>query len=75
MRKLFGVIAVVGLVLAIGQPVGAAEKGKLKVATSLPAPGFWNGDSPQTLDGGLEWAMAADIAEELGYSGVTYSNV
>jgi polar amino acid transport system substrate-binding protein len=74
-KKFLGVIALASLVLAIGTPVGAADKGKLKVATSLPAPGFWNGDTPATLDGGFEWAMAADIAKILGYSGVTYSNV
>ncbi|MCJ7437750.1 MAG: ABC transporter substrate-binding protein [Acidimicrobiia bacterium] len=76
MRKLFGVLVAVGLVVACVAPAGAqSDKGELKVATSLPAPGFWNGDTPSTLDGGFEFELAADIAKSAGYSGVKYSNV
>lgn len=74
-RALMGVVVAVGLVAVLVAPAGAQDKGDLRVATSLPAPGFWNGDSPAQLDGGFEYELAADIAENLGYSGVKYSNV
>jgi polar amino acid transport system substrate-binding protein len=74
-RALVPLIAV-GLLVALVAPVGAAAgKGKLKVATSLPAPGFWNGDTLKQLDGGFEYVLAQDIAKKLGYTGVKYSNV
>jgi polar amino acid transport system substrate-binding protein len=64
------------LVAAFSAPaVAQSDKGPLKVATSLPAPGFWNGDTPDTIDGGFEYGMAQDIAEQLGYDGVDLSNV
>lgn len=76
MRKVLGAIVAVGLVVAMTAPAGAqADKGDLKVATSLPAPGFWNGDTPNTIDGGFEYGMAQDIAKRLGYDGVKLSNV
>jgi polar amino acid transport system substrate-binding protein len=40
--------------------------GTLTVQTSLPAPGFWNGDDPGSLTGGFEYEMARQMAEELG---------
>jgi polar amino acid transport system substrate-binding protein len=40
--------------------------GVLKVQTSLPAPGFWNGTDPGSLTGGLEYEMAGRMAELLG---------
>jgi polar amino acid transport system substrate-binding protein len=73
-RLLVG-IAAVGLIAGLAVPAGAQGKGTLKVATSLPAPGFWNGDTPTKLDGGFEYVLAKDIAKEAGYSGVKYSNV
>ena len=75
MRKVLIAICALGLVGAFALPAGAQGKGDLKVATSLPAPGFWNGDTPDTLDGGFEYELAADIATQLGYDGVKYSNV
>lgn len=75
MRKILGAFLVIGLVAAFAVPAGAQGKGPLKVATSLPAPGFWNGDTPDTIDGGFEYGMAQDIAERLGYDGVDLSNV
>lgn len=45
------------------------EDGKLIVATSLPAPGFWGvqgDDDPDDIQGGLEWAMAQEFASRLG---------
>jgi polar amino acid transport system substrate-binding protein len=75
-RKVLVALCALGLVGAFALPAGAGGgKGDLKVATSLPAPGFWNGDTPDTLDGGFEYELAANIAEEAGYDGVEYSNV
>ena len=36
--------------------------GVLTVQTNLPSPGWWSGDSPETIDGGYEYCMAANIA-------------
>lgn len=49
--------------------------GDLTVATNLPNPGFWDGNSPDAITGGYEYAMAEDIAEQLGLSGVKVVNV
>lgn len=40
-----------------------ADDGYLTVATALPAPGFWNGDDADRIDGGFEWAIAAALAD------------
>jgi polar amino acid transport system substrate-binding protein len=40
--------------------------GVLTVAADLPADGFWNGDDPDDLDGGFEWAVADALAERFG---------
>jgi polar amino acid transport system substrate-binding protein len=66
---------VVGISAAFVMPAGAGAEGDLRVATSLPAPGFWNGDTPSQLDGGFEYELAQKIADELGYTGVKYANV
>jgi polar amino acid transport system substrate-binding protein len=47
----------------------------LTVVTSLPAPGFWNGDDPGSLTGGFEYGMAEEIARLAGLSNVEYKNV
>ena len=73
--RLLAGMAALGLVVGLALPASASGKGKLKVATSLPAPGFWNGDTPKTLDGGFEYVLAKDLAKKLGYDGVKYSNV
>ena len=39
-----------------------ATPGILRVATSLPAPGFWNGADAESISGGLEYAMAREFA-------------
>jgi polar amino acid transport system substrate-binding protein len=69
------VLAAVGLIIGVAAPASAGGKGKLKVATSLPAPGFWNGDTPAQLDGGYEWGIAKEIAKRLGYDGYSVKNV
>jgi polar amino acid transport system substrate-binding protein len=75
LRVLTTAFVALGLSAVFVGPAGAGAEGNLKVATSLPAPGFWNGDTPSQLDGGFEYELAQDIADNLGYSGVKYSNV
>lgn len=76
MRKFLIGLIVAGLVgVAFAAPAGAAKKGPLLVATSLPAPGFWNGDTPATINGGFEFSLAKALAKKLGYQGITISNV
>jgi polar amino acid transport system substrate-binding protein len=43
-----------------------AVPGQLTVEVSLPAPGWWNGDTPETIKDGYEYCMAADIAHRAG---------
>jgi polar amino acid transport system substrate-binding protein len=49
--------------------------GVLTVATSLPSPGWWQGDSPDTINGGYEYCMAANIAHRAGLSQVVVDNI
>lgn len=39
-----------------------ATAGALTVETSLPNPGWWNGDKPEDIKDGYEYCMAANIA-------------
>jgi polar amino acid transport system substrate-binding protein len=55
--------------------VQLTNDGELTVATSLPAPGFWNGDDPDSINGGFEYCMAADLATSLGLDKVKVVNV
>jgi polar amino acid transport system substrate-binding protein len=45
------------------------------VATSLPAPGFWNGDDPGSITGGYEYGMAQAMAKLAGLKNVEVKNV
>jgi polar amino acid transport system substrate-binding protein len=40
--------------------------GQLTVRANLPSPGWWNGDTPDSVQDGFEYCMAADIAWRLG---------
>jgi polar amino acid transport system substrate-binding protein len=44
-----------------------AKPGVLTVAVSLPAPIWWNGDTPEAIKDGMEYCMAAEIAWRAGY--------
>jgi len=55
--------------------VELTNDGELTVVTSLPAPGFWNGDDPDSINGGFEYCMAADLATSLGLDKVKVVNV
>ena len=43
-------------------PISPAVQGALTVETSLPSPGWWNGDTPEKIRSGYEYCMAAEIA-------------
>nr|WP_251691238.1 ABC transporter substrate-binding protein [Streptomyces sp. CHD11] len=45
--------------------------GALTVRTTLPAPGWWNGDTPDSVTSGYEYCMAANIAYRSGLDRVT----
>lgn len=51
------------------------SSGTLTVVTSLPAPGFWNGDDPSSLNGGFEYEMANEIAKRAALEDVKFENV
>ena len=48
---------------------------QLTVEVNLPAAGFWNGDTPETIQDGFEYCMAANIAHRLGLDKVGVVNV
>src|SRR5262245_16223367 len=45
--------------------------GQLTVRANLPAPGWWNGDTPDGVKDGYEYCMAANIAYRAGLDKVT----
>ena len=49
--------------------------GVLTVQTNLPSPGWWSGTSPDTIDGGYEYCLAADLAHRAGLHEVKVVNV
>jgi polar amino acid transport system substrate-binding protein len=52
-----------------------ATPGQLTVEVSLPAPGWWNGDTPDTIKDGYEYCMAANIAYRAGIEKLSVVNV
>jgi ABC-type amino acid transport substrate-binding protein len=48
--------------------------GALSVRAVLPAPGWWNGDSPDTIKDGFEYCMAANMAYRAGLDRVIVVN-
>jgi polar amino acid transport system substrate-binding protein len=51
------------------------EDGVLTVQTNLPSPGWWKGDTPDSITGGYEYCLAANIAHRAGLSKVKVENV
>jgi polar amino acid transport system substrate-binding protein len=47
----------------------------LTVVTSLPAPGFWNGDDPSAITGGYEYEIAKALQDRLGMGKLDVVNV
>ena len=56
-------------------PITPAIPGQLTVETGLPAPGWWNGESPDTIRDGFEYCLAANIAYRGGLHQVAVVNV
>ncbi len=56
-------------------PLTPAVAGQLTVEVSLPAPGWWNGDTPETIADGYEYCMAANIAHRAGFDKLEVINV
>jgi polar amino acid transport system substrate-binding protein len=56
-------------------PLTPAKAGQLTVEVNLPAPGWWNGDTPETIADGYEYCMAANIAHRAGLDKVEVVNV
>ena len=52
-----------------------AKAGVFTVAVSLPAPIWWNGDTPESIKDGMEYCMAAEIAWRAGYDKLEVMNV
>jgi len=52
-----------------------AKAGQLTVEVSLPAPIWWNGDTPENIKDGMEYCMAAEIAWRAGYDKLEVINV
>jgi polar amino acid transport system substrate-binding protein len=51
-----------------------AVPGQLTVEVSLPAPGWWNGNTPEDIQDGYEYCMAAGIAHRAGLDQVAVVN-
>jgi polar amino acid transport system substrate-binding protein len=49
--------------------------GTLTVVTSLPAPGFWEGDDPSNISGGYEYEIAKALQAGLGMDDLEVVNV
>ncbi len=56
-------------------PFTPAVARQLTVETGLPAPGWWNGESPDTIQDGYEYCMAANIAYRAGLDRLVVVNV
>ena len=53
----------------------ARPVGTLTVETTLPAQGWWNGTTPESIKSGYEYCMAAELANMAGLRSVTVKNV
>src|SRR3954462_12386544 len=50
------------------------KDGTLTVETTLPAQGWWNGTTPESIKSGYEYCMAAELANMAGRDSVTGKN-
>jgi polar amino acid transport system substrate-binding protein len=55
--------------------VSPVSAGTLTVETTLPAQGWWNGTTPESIKDGYEYCMAAELANMAGLSKVAVKNV
>jgi polar amino acid transport system substrate-binding protein len=56
-------------------PFAPARPGQLTVEVNLPAPGWWNGETLDSIKDGYEYCMAANIAWRAGLEKLTVVNV
>jgi polar amino acid transport system substrate-binding protein len=56
-------------------PITPAVAGQLTVETNLPGPGWYNGDTPESIKDGYEYCFAANIAHRAGLDSVKVVNV
>ncbi|HBR2054534.1 TPA: amino acid ABC transporter substrate-binding protein [Klebsiella pneumoniae] len=56
-------------------PLTPKENDTLTVATVLPNPGWFNGLSPEKVDGGFEYCLAANIASRAGLHHIKIRNL
>jgi polar amino acid transport system substrate-binding protein len=56
-------------------PITPVTPDVLTVETNLPAPGWWNGNTPSTIKSGYEYCLAANIAYRAGLKKVKVENV
>ena len=54
---------------------GPAKAGQFTVGVSLPAPIWWNGDTPEAIKDGMEYCMAAEIAWRAGFDKLEVVNL
>ncbi len=52
-----------------------AKAGQFTVVVSLPAPIWWNGDTPESIKDGMEYCFAAEIAWRAGFDKFELVNV
>ena len=52
-----------------------AKAGQITAEVSLPAPIWWNGDTPDAIKDGMEYCIAAEIAWRAGYDKLEVVNV
>jgi polar amino acid transport system substrate-binding protein len=55
-------------------PIVPAVAGQMTVEVALPAPGWWNGDTPDTIKDGYEYCMAANMAYRAGLAKLVVVN-
>lgn len=54
--------------------VEPVTEGVLTVQTTLPSPGWWKGTSPESIEGGYEYCLAANLAHRAGLDEVRVVN-
>lgn len=54
--------------------VDPVSKDVLTVQTTLPSPGWWKGTSPDSIEGGYEYCLAANLAHRAGLDDVRVVN-
>jgi polar amino acid transport system substrate-binding protein len=55
-------------------PVSTVMPGQVTVQVALPAPGWYNGDTPETIKDGYEYCMAAIMAHRAGFDKLAIVN-